>query len=101
MSRAVSEPALVDEEGRGDTLGGLEVISIVVSNLTYLGNLLLAVATGVTHGRAVRTPGWNAMASPCASRAPTRRRSAASSPPPPGQGHRVLEEAPGPSGPPP
>ncbi|MGW7692243.1 effector-associated constant component EACC1 [Streptomyces asiaticus] len=40
-----AEMALVDEEDRDDTLGGIEAISIVVSNLTSLGNLLLAVAT--------------------------------------------------------
>ncbi|WP_413102642.1 effector-associated constant component EACC1 [Streptomyces sp. Inha503] len=40
-----AEVALVDEEDRGDTLGGLEAISTVVSNLTSLGSLLLAVAT--------------------------------------------------------
>ncbi|MBB4783579.1 effector-associated constant component EACC1 [Streptomyces rapamycinicus] len=40
-----AEVALVDVEDRDDTLGGLEAISIVISNLTSLGNLLLAAAT--------------------------------------------------------
>ncbi|AQA13275.1 hypothetical protein ABTY63_39175 [Streptomyces solisilvae] len=40
-----AELALVDEGDHADTLGGLEIISIVVSNLTALGNLLVAVAT--------------------------------------------------------
>ncbi|WP_458087571.1 effector-associated constant component EACC1 [Streptomyces malaysiensis] len=40
-----AELVLVDEGDHADTLGGLEIISIVVSNLTALGNLLVAVAT--------------------------------------------------------
>ncbi|WP_432252860.1 effector-associated constant component EACC1 [Streptomyces sp. HNM1019] len=51
-----AEMALVDQEDRDGALGGLEVISIVVSNLTSLGNLLLAVATW----RDARAPGADA-----------------------------------------
>ncbi|MET7932405.1 hypothetical protein [Streptomyces sp. NPDC005322] len=40
-----AEVALVDEDDGAEALGSLEVVSIVVSNLTAIGNLMLAVAT--------------------------------------------------------
>jgi hypothetical protein len=36
--------SLVEDGGRPDALGGLEVVNVVVSNLVGLGNLLVAVA---------------------------------------------------------